>query len=107
MSALWSTIGRTSTETPGNFSGGQVRAISSAASRSGTSTTVKPPTTSLASLNGPSTTTALPPSPDLTVVAVVTGCSSAPPSAILPSAWNFSNQPKTSWYVALASSSDT
>ena len=82
----WSTIGRTSTETPANFSGGQVRAKrGSAASRSGTSMTVNPPTTSFASENGPSTTTGSPP-PPLTVVAVVTGCSSAPPSAIRPAA---------------------
>jgi hypothetical protein len=38
--------------------------------------------TSLASLNGPSTTTG-PSGPYFTVVAVVTGCSSAPPSAML------------------------
>ena len=52
-----------------------------AASRSGTSMTLNPPMTSFASENGPSTTTG-PPAPCLTVVAVVTGCSSAPESSI-------------------------
>ena len=80
----------------GELSGGAALAMSTAASRSGTSmnreTDRSPPS---ASSNGPSTTSG-PTSPCFTVVAVVTGCSSAPPSVVRPAApcsWNH-------WYTS-------
>ena len=59
---LWSMIGRISTATPGYCSEGHSFTMAIAASRSGTSIMLNPPTFSFASENGPSTTTGSPPS---------------------------------------------
>ena len=91
--SLWSTVGRSSTVTPGVFSPGQVRATDTAVSWSGTSRTVNPPMTSLASEKGPSTISGSAPSAACRVVAVSGGCSSAPPLAMWPAAYCCSNHP--------------
>jgi RNA polymerase sigma-70 factor (ECF subfamily) len=86
-----STRGRSSTVIQPRSTPGQVFAISTASFIDATSSTEKPPTTSLVSMYGPSVT----PDPR-TVLAVFAGCSCAPPSASFPDAPVFSYQSPTS-----------
>src|SRR4029077_18281664 len=92
-----STIGRISTGPPGH-----ALAISSASSRSLTSTRAKPPMTSFASMNGPSVTVTFPFLRE-TVVAVLGPWSSSPPTT-LPAFVYCSNHLPDSAYAAIASS---
>src|SRR5712692_10954125 len=73
--SVCSTTGRTSTMLPP----GQLLAMAKASSRSLTTSTAKPPRTSLDSMNGPSVTVVLP-FLRRTVVAVLGPCSSSPPT---------------------------